>query len=515
MYDSNVKEVLNSASSLSAHSIFILDKDSRYISSNKKTVYSYTEKSFKDAVLQESGQSPNRKIVLSSCKSKETAFSYYLLSPRSLFFENALNIRNLVIIICASVAFLGFLLSIVLSLRNYKPLKDIARKLSSITGENPSADEYKIIESAALHLKNKIDSEILHQIIDGTLPYSREYEAKEILPFEFNVAVIIDTGFKEFESIFNHCVEVFSHIPYSAILRKDNSLIVITLSFNGEFTPVLSELKKGLIEITEKLSVISGIGSPCDSAIDLYVSFKQAKSARSYHYISPQNSVFVFDELSSLPNLPEYFTSADFIKKFKTRNYEEMFAGLSELRQALKQDVYNISEIESLLFEIVFTINSTLPAGKEKRQLLLLYGRMFEDKSIFDTIDQIESKLKTILNSSSDESLKSDMIKKIKDYIDKNFAEDLSLNFFSSKFFIAPSYISTLFKNTCGVCLSDYIFDVRMEHAREMLENKAAKIDDVAIKCGFNNTSYFITRFKAKYGVSPNKYRIQLGFRGI
>lgn len=515
MYDSRVKEVLNSASSLSAHSIFILDKESRYISSNAKDIYDYTGRNFKNAVLQEKEKTENKNTVMSSCKSKITGFSYYLLSPRSLFFENALNIRNLVIIICASVALFGILLSILLSIRTYRPLKDAAKSLSSITGEKPSADEYKTIESAALHLKNKLKSEILNQILDGTLPYSREHEAKGILSHDFNVAAIIDAGFKEYDRIFNYCTQVFSNIPNSALVRKDHSLIVIMMSFNGEFTPVLSGLKDVLYGITEHLSVIAGIGAPCDSAIDLYVSYKQAKNARSYHFIAPQKSVFVFDELSSLPILPEYFSSNDFMRKFKSRNYEEISSGFGELRQALNEKLYNLPEIESLLFEIVSTINSTLPVGKEKRQLLQLYVRLFEYESIFDTIDQIEDKLKTLLNSSSDEALKSDMVKKIKDYIDKNYSEDLSLGFFSSKFYIAPSYISTLFKNTCGVCLSDYIFDVRMEHAREMLESKNAKIDEVALKCGYNNTSYFITRFKAKFGVSPNKYRTLFGYREI
>jgi AraC-like DNA-binding protein len=55
--------------------------------------------------------------------------------------------------------------------------------------------------------------------------------------------------------------------------------------------------------------------------------------------------------------------------------------------------------------------------------------------------------------------------------------------------------------------VSDYINNIRLEHAKSMLLNPELTISEVAYKSGFSSPNYFSTVFKNKYGLSPNAFR--------
>ena len=58
-----------------------------------------------------------------------------------------------------------------------------------------------------------------------------------------------------------------------------------------------------------------------------------------------------------------------------------------------------------------------------------------------------------------------------------------------------------------------YINDVRLSRAAEMLKNTDNKITYIAFLCGFEDSNYFSTAFKKKYGISPKIYRKQNSLR--
>ena len=72
------------------------------------------------------------------------------------------------------------------------------------------------------------------------------------------------------------------------------------------------------------------------------------------------------------------------------------------------------------------------------------------------------------------------------------------------------NYFSQLFKKEVGVGFTDYVGQVRMEHAKRLLEEPANKIKDIALQVGFMNPHYFSIWFKDNTGLSPSQYRKQL-----
>jgi len=107
-----------------------------------------------------------------------------------------------------------------------------------------------------------------------------------------------------------------------------------------------------------------------------------------------------------------------------------------------------------------------------------------------------------------DANYKPESIKKILEYIDLNYFDpDISLNNISKMFYINTAYCCVLFKKCTGKTISEYITDLRMTKACEMLKDKSLSIKDVSYGCGYNDYFYFNRVFKKKIGATPANYK--------
>ncbi len=99
----------------------------------------------------------------------------------------------------------------------------------------------------------------------------------------------------------------------------------------------------------------------------------------------------------------------------------------------------------------------------------------------------------------------------IKDFIDKNYAKDMSLTYFSEKYFFSKEYLSKVFKERYDIGIYEYALKVRMERARTLLENDSLSISDISERLGYNDSNYFSKAFRTYFGMSPSKYRGVMG----
>lgn len=94
-----------------------------------------------------------------------------------------------------------------------------------------------------------------------------------------------------------------------------------------------------------------------------------------------------------------------------------------------------------------------------------------------------------------------------KEYIDVNYAKDLSLSNIAKYIYLSDSYFAHSFKNKFGISPKSYILKVRVEAAKELLENTDAKISDVAASVGFSSQQRFNDIFRKSENMTPLKYR--------
>jgi two-component system, response regulator YesN len=76
--------------------------------------------------------------------------------------------------------------------------------------------------------------------------------------------------------------------------------------------------------------------------------------------------------------------------------------------------------------------------------------------------------------------------------------------------FLNPAYFSRLFKEKMGVNFNEYVLDLRMNKAKELLAKTNLKIYDISEKLGYKDIRYFYKIFSSMAGMSPSQYRVKL-----
>lgn len=96
-----------------------------------------------------------------------------------------------------------------------------------------------------------------------------------------------------------------------------------------------------------------------------------------------------------------------------------------------------------------------------------------------------------------------------KQFIDGNYMYDLHLTMLAERFNYHPSYFSELFKAKIGKTFIQYLTEVRMAEAVRLLQEAPLSLWDIAELTGFASASYFSSRFKRMYGMTPSEFRQQ------
>jgi two-component system response regulator YesN len=93
------------------------------------------------------------------------------------------------------------------------------------------------------------------------------------------------------------------------------------------------------------------------------------------------------------------------------------------------------------------------------------------------------------------------------EYIRSHYTETITLQQVADHVHVSKNYFSILFKQTTGQNFIDYLINLRIERAKELLMTTELKVYEVAEQSGFNDTKYFSKLFKKVTGVSPVDYR--------
>lgn len=92
-------------------------------------------------------------------------------------------------------------------------------------------------------------------------------------------------------------------------------------------------------------------------------------------------------------------------------------------------------------------------------------------------------------------------------YLQKHFAEPISLRTLASMASLSPYYFTRLFTKETGQTPHQYLLTVRINTARFLLKSSALSIKEIGFTCGFTSESSFSAAFRKKTGQTPGEYR--------
>lgn len=115
-------------------------------------------------------------------------------------------------------------------------------------------------------------------------------------------------------------------------------------------------------------------------------------------------------------------------------------------------------------------------------------GQFDQDSALFNLADEM------------------DYVYFIKDYIAKNYMNKISFNELALRVHLSRTYLSAMFNREVGVTFPEYLTQVRINKAIEIMRNKNINKTDIATLVGFSDYAYFSKIFKKHTGYSPSEY---------
>ncbi len=130
-----------------------------------------------------------------------------------------------------------------------------------------------------------------------------------------------------------------------------------------------------------------------------------------------------------------------------------------------------------------------------------------------ESVDELKvwflSKLTTACRNigSKRQERSTDIIKNARDYIGDNYSKDITLDDVSRVVNISPYYFSKLFKEATGENFIEYLTNLRIEKAKELLGKAELSMKEICAMCGYSDPNYFSRTFKKNVGLTPTEYR--------
>ena len=97
-------------------------------------------------------------------------------------------------------------------------------------------------------------------------------------------------------------------------------------------------------------------------------------------------------------------------------------------------------------------------------------------------------------------------ISQIIKYINENYSQIDNIEEIASKFYISKFYLCKIFSENLNTSIVSYLNMVKIHSACQMIRDGNERMVDIALRCGFNSSSYFCKVFKKEMGITPREF---------
>lgn len=388
----------------------------------------------------------------------------------------------------------------------------------------------------------------LNQIITQNLSLAQILETGESLGMDlsaplYNILLlkITENGGKqetyaEIESALDTLSGVFS-------FRRgvDEWLFLLTADDAEKMERRIESCRKTVRQITEKtdppVEYFGALGNPVERLREIKNSLKEAEKKFAFQYLKKWNQILEIPVrdvgLSENPQTEkkeneELLISSVQVDKLNHKIIENF------IHTGLRREVSNFVDdyfmslgeksVQSLMFRQYVAMDFYLAAvaflerlGFSSKELVERCGDLKEMEQVIQTIEQTKEYIKKVLDATLEcrESVSrkrySDLLKEAVSYIEHHYEEeDISLNQVAASVNISPSHFSTIFSKEMGETFIEYLTNVRMERAKQLLRSSTMKTAEIAYAVGYKDAHYFSYLFKKVQKCTPREFRTQV-----
>ncbi len=306
-------------------------------------------------------------------------------------------------------------------------------------------------------------------------------------------------------------------IQYVIVEEQGNRFLFILGMYETASLDLLTaEISKVAKEVRGKdIDILVSISKEFQNLAGIYEAYGDIAICRDYRGVNDKESVLSVKEIQygSFLYIPLNFKD-EFTTKMMTKEEQELKEYCKEIFKINLKNNVPITKFEFLLRNMENAVIEVLSTNQKRKAELFELEQMFLSKldhlkethdpegamnSFYNLlhlgIDMCESK-KNTLN-------RADVIK----YINNCYHEDLYLEKIATVFETTSKYFSNYFKKEFSVGFNEYLTQIRVSHAKELLLETTLSLGEVGEKVGYLNQATFAAAFKKNVGVPPGKYR--------
>ncbi len=277
-------------------------------------------------------------------------------------------------------------------------------------------------------------------------------------------------------------------------------------------------------ELDDTVSV--GIGEPVTELELIRDSYRDAHLALEQRLVLGPNHVITVDQIRGLGShgLGFHFRDARarFAHGLKTGSSTDARGALQEIFAACGQAGESRDSCSIIFHRLLAdTLEALDSLGVTYQEIADETPNPFERLEALKTLEEMERwfiRLEESTRSAMTRRRRAHSERKAvaaEEYIRDNYhRRDLSLRELCSTLSISKSYFSPIFKSHTGMTFVEYLTQLRMERAKELLATEDLMGYEIAEEVGFKNAHYFSLTFKKQTGLSPTEYREHVRDRG-
>lgn len=327
--------------------------------------------------------------------------------------------------------------------------------------------------------------------------------------FQFAVQNVIEEVVQNSEYEDKHFIfeanKSFMLMPYHSSLKID--------SF-GEASNILKILQNSLKDYLN-VSMSFLVGDPIHPE-KLQVELKNLLASKTQRFYMESSSIIRKDDTLNTSNedLFHYYDQAAMelrriIFKKEIRNITPY---VTRWLQFIKANTFHPEMVKEWILKLLLELKMKLKAlqyFQSSFNMEILHKEMVH----IETINELKTWFIECLESAiilTTESLYSSKHKEILEacvYVSLNIEKKLYQDEVANHIFLNPSYFSRLFKKEMGMTFVEYVKSMKMERAKELLDQTTHSVGEICERLGYDNQSYFIKLFKKHEGVTPAEYR--------